>query len=104
MNNSTKIPDYYFLHYGIPIPEREYKFLPDRKFRIDFFWQNVKLAVEIEGGAWSYGRHTRGAGFTGDMEKYNLMVEQGIYLLRYEPKRIDYEQIKRVYEQLKAKG
>ena len=35
-------------------------------------------------------------GMRSDMIKYNLMAEAGILLLRYEPRRIDFEQIRRV--------
>ena len=61
----------------------EYKFHPERKWRIDYFINGkIKLAIEIEGGIWTSGRHTRPAGFIADMEKYNAMTELGIYLYR----------------------
>lgn len=46
------------------------------------------LAIEIEGGIYSFGRHTRGSGFSKDMEKYNSLALHGISLLRYTPKQI----------------
>jgi very-short-patch-repair endonuclease len=52
-------------------PEREYKFHPERKWRFDFAFPHHKVAVEIEGGTWSGGRHSRGSGMAADMEKYN---------------------------------
>ena len=79
----------------------EYKFLPNRKFRIDHFFPEANLAVEEEGGVYIRGAHCRPTRFCSDMEKYNLMTEQKIFLLRYQPKSISYEQIKRVYERLK---
>jgi hypothetical protein len=61
----------------------EYKFHEKRKWRIDYFISGkIKLAIEIEGGIWISGRHTRPAGFIADIEKYNSMTELGIYLYR----------------------
>ena len=69
------------------IPQKEFKFHPTRKWRIDYYFQTPrkKLAVEVEGGVWIKGRHTRASGFVKDMEKYNALTEQGIYLLRFQP-------------------
>lgn len=44
------------------------------------------MALEIEGGAWTRGRHTRGAGFVRDMEKYNTAVMLGWRIIRIQPK------------------
>lgn len=81
----------------------EYKFLPNRKFRIDHYFPQVNLAIEKEGGIFIYGAHCRPRRFLSDMEKYNLMTEHGISLLRYPPSRIDYDQIKRVHDKLSFK-
>jgi len=54
--------------------EEEYEFEPGRRWRLDFAWPGQLVAVEIEGGVWSRGRHTRGSGFIGDCEKYNTAV------------------------------
>lgn len=67
----------------LPEPKRNYKFFPRRRWLIDFAWTGKKLAVEIEGGTWSRGRHVRGQGFENDCEKYNCLVEAGWTLYRY---------------------
>lgn len=67
----------------LPIPEREYRFDQTRKWRMDFAWPAHKLAVEIEGGVWSNGRHTRGSGFVADCEKYNAAALLGWRVLRF---------------------
>lgn len=65
-------------------PEREYVFAPPRKFRFDFAWPDMRLAVEIEGGTlFGKSRHSRGAGFVRDCEKYNLATLAGWSVLRF---------------------
>ena len=94
---STNIQDFIWQELVGKIPVREYKFHPTRKFRIDFSFTEKKLAIEIEGGAWQNGRHNRGTGFISDMEKYNLLTVMGWKLLRYQPRKIMFDQIKAVY-------
>lgn len=80
---------------GWPVPEREVKFHPDRKWRADYWWYagsqhpfQKATALEIEGGVWTRGRHTRGKGFVADMEKYNTMTAMGIRLIRLTPQQL----------------
>ena len=74
---------------NFPEPEFEYKFHEGRRWRFDFAWVDKKLAVEVEGGAWIQGRHTRPQGFIKDCEKYNQAVMDGWRVLRYPPEMID---------------
>jgi len=68
---------------GFPVAEREYKFHPKRKWRMDFAWPDITLAVEVEGGIWNYGRHNRPQGFIDDTEKYNAAANLGWTVLRF---------------------
>ncbi len=61
----------------------EYKFLNDRKFRFDFACPIAWIAIEIEGGTWTQGRHTRGKGYSSDCEKYNLAQLAGWKVFRF---------------------
>lgn len=61
---------------------REHKFHEERKWRFDVAWPEVKVALEIEGGAWRYGRHNRASTFLKDMEKYNEAASMGWLVLR----------------------
>lgn len=61
---------------------REHLFC-ERKWRFDFAWPNYRLAVEIEGGVWTGGRHTRGKGFSEDCVKYNTATSLGWKVLRF---------------------
>ena len=67
---------------GLPEPEQEYRFHPSRKWRFDFAWPDLLLAVEVEGGTWARGRHTRGKGFRGDCIKYGEALILGWQVLR----------------------
>ena len=67
----------------LDIPKAEYRFLKKRRFRFDFAWPDRMMAVEIEGGVWSGGRHTRGKGYTRDLEKYNLATLHGWKVYRF---------------------
>lgn len=68
--------------------EQEYKFHPKRKWRADFHIVGKKILVEVEGGVWSNGRHTRGKGYIGDMEKYNAAVLMGYQVLRFSTEQV----------------
>ncbi|MDC5324333.1 endonuclease domain-containing protein [Acinetobacter baumannii] len=68
--------------------EQEYKFHPTRKWRADFLITGTKILIEVEGGIWSGGRHTRGKGYIGDMEKYNSAAMMGFTVLRFSTEQV----------------
>lgn len=75
---------------GLPAPVEEYHFAkPERAWRFDYAWLDAKIALEVEGGAWSRGRHTRGAGFIEDMAKYNRANLLGWRVFRCVPGELD---------------
>lgn len=69
--------------FGGPEPVREHAFAAGRRFRFDFCWPDQKVAVELEGGIWTGGGHTRGKVYRSNCEKYNLAAIQGWKVLRY---------------------
>ena len=75
---------------GLPTPVSEYRFHKTRKWRIDYFFRrgDLKVGLEVEGGVWIGGRHTRGKGFLGDIEKYNAAAIEGITVLRTTPSQL----------------
>ena len=95
---STDIPDYIWKATVGILPKREYKFHAIRKWRFDFAFPEIMVAVEIEGGIWINGGHNRGKIYSMNMEKYNAAAEAGWIVLRYEPKKIDFEQVKRTID------
>ena len=75
--------------------EREYKFHPDRKWRADFkvyrdirLWRNPVL-VEIDGGAYVNGRHSRGTGVEADCEKTSAAAILGYRVIRATPRQVE---------------
>jgi very-short-patch-repair endonuclease len=62
---------------------REYIFHPTRKWRLDFYHDEKKIAVEIEGAIWVGGRHVTPQGYLNDMEKYNAAQMMGISVIRF---------------------
>ena len=69
-------------------PTTEHRFAPPRRWRFDVAFPDRKLAVEIEGGVWTKGRHTRPGGFLADCEKYNRAAVLGWRLLRFTPAQV----------------
>ncbi len=69
---------------GLPEPGREVQVQPGRRWRFDFAYQDRFIAMEVEGGTYSGGRHTRGHGFHADCEKYNAATAQGWRVYRFD--------------------
>ncbi|HET9680326.1 MAG TPA: hypothetical protein VFP95_07190 [Gammaproteobacteria bacterium] len=67
---------------GLPAPEREFKFHSSRRWRFDFAWPPEKVALEVQGGHWTNGRHVRGKGFAGDCEKFSTAAAMGWRILQ----------------------
>jgi very-short-patch-repair endonuclease len=62
---------------------KEYKFCNDRRWKNDYAIIDLKIAIEIEGGTFSGGRHTRGEGYKNDCIKYNTAQCMGWIVLRF---------------------
>lgn len=75
---------------GLPKPEAELRFHPSRRWRFDWAWPDYAVALEVEGGAFLVGggRHSRGAGFRKDTEKYAEATILGWRVLRVLPEQI----------------
>jgi|SRR5882672_9223059 len=61
---------------------KEYRFHPTRKWKFDYLCK-PDVAIEIEGGIWSGGRHTRGKGYQSDLDKYNQATMMMYKVLRF---------------------
>jgi hypothetical protein len=60
---------------NLPVPERQYRHNPIRKWRWDFRIDHV--LVDIQGGTFVRGGHSRGVGQDRDYEKWNDAVRMG---------------------------
>lgn len=65
-----------------PALETEYRFHPVRRWRADYCHPSSRTLIELEGGIYSQGRHTRAGGYQGDCEKYNAATMAGWRVIR----------------------
>lgn len=63
----------------------EWPFHPTRKWRFDYALPELKIAIEIDGGLFTGGRHSGGIGQKKDMEKMNAAAELGWLVFHYIP-------------------
>jgi len=78
---------------GFVAPVSEHRFHPERKWRFDFAWPQIRLAIEVNGGG-SRGRHSSLTGATEDAEKMNAAQLMGWRVLIYTAKSVlDVKQI-----------
>ncbi len=90
----------FFNSYGIPTPEYEWRFHDERKWRFDIAWRDSEyrhtthfekpyverpLALEVQGGIWIAGRHSRGASLLKEWEKLNEAAILGWRILYCQP-------------------
>lgn len=62
---------------------KELRFYPERRWRFDYAFPALKVAIEIDGAVWTQGRHNRPAGYLADMEKLNTAASMGWLVLRF---------------------
>jgi hypothetical protein len=79
---------------GIPPPVIEYPFAGaslGRRWRFDYAWpySGARVALEVDGGVWTQGRHTRGQGFIDDQDKMNAATMLGWRVIHTTPDRLD---------------
>jgi len=61
----------------------EHKFCETRRWRADHACLAIRTIIEIDGGIWIRGRHSRGAGKEADNVKLNTAAAMGWFVLRY---------------------
>jgi hypothetical protein len=75
---------------GLPVPVPEYHFHPRRRWRFDWAFPEYRVALEVQGGAFlvTGSRHTRGAGFRRDLEKFSEAAILGWRVLYVLPEQV----------------
>ncbi len=73
---------------GLPTPVSEFRFHPTRRWRFDLAFVSQRLAVEIDGGLYTGGRHSRGQGRERDLEKLAEALCLGWRVLVVSPRMI----------------
>lgn len=68
--------------------QQEFRFHKTRMWRFDYAIPEHKIAIEVEGGVWTGGRHTNPQGFMGDIEKYNQAALLGWRVFRTTPEHL----------------
>lgn len=67
---------------GLPEPVREFYFHPTRKWRYDLaFLGGFRLLIDVQGGTWVQGHHSRGTGYRNDCIKMAEAVLAGYRVL-----------------------
>jgi very-short-patch-repair endonuclease len=69
-------------------PVREHRFHVERRWRFDFAFLDLMVAVEVEGLSRGKSRHTSFGGYRADCEKYNEAAILGWCVLRFTDKEI----------------
>lgn len=102
-------------------PEGEHQFHPRRRWRLDFFFPEYKVAIEVEGGVSTHrrskavsqdgaeyyrqSRHLTPAGFEEDAIKYFEAAKQGIFVLRVTSKMVsDHRAVSMAIQLLESRG
>lgn len=74
------------IRHQLPQPVREFKFHPVRKWRLDFAWPELKVAVEVDGNTFADrstpGNHAVGKAYQRDCIKNNAAQLEGWAILR----------------------
>jgi hypothetical protein len=92
----------YFIGYG-HVAKCEFRFHPLRKWRFDLvvwpYGEDVPpVALEVQGGVFNQGRHTRGAALLKEWEKLNDAAARGYRIVYCQPKDVQSGKAKQIIE------
>ena len=84
--------------HGGPALTKEVTFFPGRRFRFDYAHLSAKAAIELDGGVFVGGRHSRGMGQVKDAEKGRLAAYSGWNVIHFTTKCLTLENIRQAIE------
>ena len=73
---------------GIGGWEQNVRFIPGRRFEADFFWKDLRLVAEVDGGLYLPKGGHNGAGAEGDRVRDILAARHGIVTHRFATKHV----------------
>lgn len=75
----------------------EVKLIPQRRFRFDFVHLDSKVAIELNGGNFINGRHTRPVALNNEYEKLNLALLKGFRVFVLSSQMINENWLNKIY-------
>ena len=66
----------------LPMPKWQYQ-IGGSGHKWDFGWESRRVLVEVQGGTYARGAHTRGAGYAADRIRSNLAQLDGWLVLEF---------------------
>mgnify|MGYP006445078117 FL=1 len=108
MPKRSHLEQLFELHWERLYPEvdlwAEQKLIPHRRFRFDFVHYPSKTAIEVNGGNWGGGRHTRAGALNQEYEKILLAALEGYTVIFLSQDQIDEEYLEMVHQVLVARS
>ena len=106
MSKGSKLEDKFLVLFTEAAPDitilRWQKVIKGRRFEFDFTLPDQRILVEIQGGTFSGGRHTRGYGYSADCEKLRLATFDDWKVLWYDSKSINTKEVQRLVEYVRT--
>ena len=75
-----------------------------KDWRFDVAIIDHKIAIELEGGVFTRGRHSRGMGMVGDINKYNAATVNGWSLVRFTHTHHTYTDVLKTVKAIMSRG
>jgi hypothetical protein len=76
---------------SLPRPTVEFQFVAFRAWKLDVAWPELLVGVDIQGGAFKGGHHSRGPGMRDDFEKLAHAVMRNWRVLLMMPEQVKAE-------------